>query len=101
MPWDNKRPTHVPKRVREAALLRDNHQCRATLQTGARCPELTNLEAHETDQWQPGRTVSVDDVVMLCPFHHNIITQQQAARARVSTPQIRDTRPPVKHPGLI
>lgn len=100
MPWDNSRPTHVPKRVRDAALLRDDHQCTATLQIGGRCPERTHLEAHETDQWEPGRTITVDDVIMLCPFHHNIITQQQAARARRLSPPHRDTRPPARHPGL-
>ena len=80
MPWDGHRPHHVPSKVRAAALERDGHQCRATLQSGGRCPTTTQLEAHETDQWKPGRTVTVDDVVMLCTFHHNLLTQQQAAQ---------------------
>jgi hypothetical protein len=99
--WEHSRPTHVPARIRSEMLDRDGHQCRATVQrTGQRCTETGSLEAHELTRWYRGKTVLVEDLLTLCHFHHNLVTQQQEAQARKASPPPRDTRPPVRHPGL-
>jgi hypothetical protein len=101
MPWTNTQK-HVPTSVRKAALERDDHHCTATIQrTGDRCPEVTQLEAHELTRWYPGKVVTVDDLQILCAWHHNLITQQQAALGRKASPRAGSTRPQEKHPGLI
>ena len=95
--WEHSRPTHVPAHIRRAALERDAHQCTAPLQDGTRCEETTRLEAHELVQWYEGRVVRLEDVTMLCHWHHNRITQRQAAAARKPRTTMRPTE---KHPGL-
>lgn len=99
MSWSN-RVKHVPDAVRKACLERDGHRCTAQLRDGGRCPERTRLEAAHWTRWMPGETTTVDMVRTLCHWHHNLETQQEARAVRNSTPQIRETRPPEKHPGL-
>lgn len=98
MAWTNGGHTHVPTNVRNAMLQRDNNQCTATLQTGGRCPETTHLEAHEPDQTHQQRTPTLDDVVTLCHWHHNRITQAQAAQARRGKPNT-SLKPAETHPA--
>lgn len=101
MPWESNRPHHVPAKLRAQMLERDGNQCRATVQrTGQRCPETTQLEAHELTRWYPGKVIPLHDLLTLCSWHHNLETQRQATQARKASPPPRDTRPPVRHPGL-
>lgn len=102
MAWENGRPNHVPQRVREACLTRDNNQCTATLKAGGRCSETTHLEAAHITQWKPGETTTINMVRTLCHWHHNRETQQEAAKARTAarrnTPT--PTHPHETHPAL-
>lgn len=98
MAWENNRPTHVPGKVREAALHRDGNRCTATMRDGTRCTETTRLEAAHIQQWQPGETLTVHDVRMLCHWHHNRETQQQARDAR--KPYVSHVRPNEQHPAF-
>lgn len=101
MPWENSRPTHVPTRVRQAALQRDGNQCVETLSDGTRCPATNNLEAAHLAQWQAGEETTVNDVRTLCHWHHNRETQAQAAHARASQGWRRPSayRTREQHPG--
>lgn len=96
MPWDNNRRTHVPKKIRDQALERDGHRCTATLRNGTRCPETAPLEIHEPQGYQ-GRPPTIEEVATLCAWHHNRITQAQAAANRTRLPT---NRPTPRHPGL-
>lgn len=100
MAWESSRPTHVPKRVRDAALTRDGNQCTATQRDGTRCPETTQLEANEITRWYPGRIVTVNDVEILCHWHHARITHKQATSARGKTRTPSAFHPRQRHPGL-
>ena len=95
MAWENNRPNHVPPKVRAARLDRDGHQCTAALRDGTRCTATTNLEAAHIGQWHEGEDTTVDMVRMLCHWHHNRETQQQAARARMKSAW---SRPSAHHP---
>ncbi len=102
MAWENNRPDHVPTKVRDACLKRDNNRCTATLRTGGRCTETTRLEAAHITQWQPGERTTVDIVRTLCHWHHNRITQREAAEARAKAQQHRpsSSHPRETHPAL-
>lgn len=82
MPWENNRPKHVPKQIRDACLMRDGYRCTAMLVTGERCNASDQLEAAHFVQWSAGERITVADVRTLCHWHHNRETQAQAARAR-------------------
>lgn len=82
MAWQNNRETHVPTKLREACLTRDNHQCTVTMQNGQRCPEVTALEAAHIHQRKRGETLTVDKLTTKCHWHHNRETQGQAKQAR-------------------
>ena len=97
MPWVNGGRTHVPTTTRQRMLDRDGHQCTARMHDGTRCTETTRLEAHEPTQAHLVRTPTLDDVVTLCHWHHNLVTQQQARAAR---PRRTQQRPTETHPGL-
>ena len=91
---------HVPTKLRNACLQRDNHQCTATMLNGQRCPETTNLEADHIHGWQQDEQLTVEELQTLCTWHHNQKTQKQATAARKAK------APPTKrrnnkHPGLI
>ena len=69
--------------LREARI-RDGGQCRALLEGGVRCPEVSGLEGHHTiplrDLWARGEAVRAFDsriVILLCAAHHR---QAEAAR---------------------
>lgn len=100
MPWENNRPNHVPKRIREQCLQRDGHQCTATTRDGHRCPETTRLEAAHIRPWQPGETTHPDNIRTLCHWHHNRETQAQAQEARKRAGIATEKRPKETHPGL-
>lgn len=99
MAWTTN-PKHVPKKVRDAVLERDGHQCTATTRDDERCPQGVDLEAHHVGRWSPGETTTPDMLVTLCRWHHNRITQQQAAAARRANPTPTTKRPGEIHPGL-
>lgn len=99
MNWTSN-PKHVPKKVRDEVLDRDGHQCTAITRDGDRCREGVHLEAHHLGRWAPHEKTTPDMLVTLCHWHHNRITQQQAADARRANPTPREKRPGEKHPGL-
>lgn len=100
MAWENNRPTHVPKSVRDAALKISGGRCSAKMRDGSNCVETTNLEADEIQQWYPGRVLTVDDIQILCGWHHNKKTQGEARAARALQPRKTTAHPPEPHPGL-
>lgn len=100
MPWENNRPTHVPTKIRDAAIFQAGGRCTAKMRDGSRCIETTNLEADEITQWFPGRNLTVNDIQILCGWHHNKKTQGEARAARAKLPPRTTTRPPEAHPGL-
>ena len=100
MPWENKRPTHVPTAIREAALKRDGYQCTATMRDGTRCTETTHLEADEINGFTPGHILTTNEIQTLCHWHHNKKTQGEAAAARALLPKRTNQHPPEGHPGL-
>lgn len=101
MAWKADSPKHVPTHVRRAVLERDDHQCTAIGRDGQRCPQVANLEAHHVTQYAPGEVTTPDMLTTLCHWHHQRITQRQAAAARRQTQPTGQKRPPERHPGLI
>jgi 5-methylcytosine-specific restriction enzyme A len=104
MAWDSSnRRKELPKNwgsLREACKQAAGGQCQALLRgppPQQRCPTPGADAHHPTPN-------DHSTLLWLCPYHHNRITQQQAAEARAKaaargdTP--RDTRPPTPHPGL-
>lgn len=100
MPWDNNRPTHVPTKIREAALKKAGWQCTARMKDGTRCTERYPLEADEITPWYPGRILTENDIQILCGWHHNKKTQGEAAAARARLPRRTNRHPPEAHPGM-
>lgn len=97
MAWENNRPTHVPTRVREAALRRDDNRCTAIMRDGTRCTETTQLEAAHLTRWEPGENTTVNDVRILCHWHHARETHAEARAAR--KPYVSHLRPSEQHPA--
>lgn len=100
MAWANKNPTHVPTKIRDAAILRAGGRCTATMRDGTRCVETHPLEADEVTQWYPGRIVTVEDIQILCGWHHNKKTQGEAQAAKRLLPKRTTAHPTEAHPGL-
>lgn len=98
MPWDNNRATHVPTPIRNACLKRDGNRCTATLHTGGRCTETTQLEAAHINSWHQGEHITVNMVRTLCHWHHNRETQAEAQAAR--RPRPTSNRPAEQHPAF-
>lgn len=94
MPWDNSpRRKELPPnwhKLRGEAKAQAGGQCQALLRDSTRCPE------QGTDAHHPDRNDHTT-LVWLCAWHHNRITQQQAADARRQRQQ-QASKP--KHPGL-
>lgn len=99
MAWANNRPTHVPKQIRDTAIQKAGGRCTATMRDGTRCIETYPLEADEITPWYPGRVVTVEDIQILCGWHHNKKTQGEARVARLKLPRRTTKRPTEPHPG--
>jgi hypothetical protein len=66
---------------------------------GTRCTTTTHLEAHHIEGWRAGEKLTVDKLITLCHWHHNKITQREAAEARRKNPPPQKRRA-TQHPGL-
>jgi len=100
MPWDNgpsRTSTTAWKTTRTRIIERDSHQCTATRQDLARCPETTNLEVDHIIRPELGGTDDDSNLTTLCHWHHNRKTQAEAAASRTTRSIM---RPPEVHPAL-
>ncbi len=62
-----RRSRSIPPAIRRALMLRD-HGC-----TFPGCTHTRFLHAHHVEPWLYGGTTSLDNLVMLCSFHHHLV----------------------------
>ena len=58
----------IPKRIRTALELRDHGMCRFP-----GCATTQGLHAHHVTHWLQGGPTSLDNLILLCSFHHQVI----------------------------
>ena len=58
----------VPRAMRRRLARRDDHTCRFP-----HCEATHNLHAHHIHHWVHGGATSLDNLVMLCPYHHRLV----------------------------
>ena len=58
----------VPRAMRRKLARRDAHTCRFP-----HCETTHNLHAHHIQHWVHGGATSLDNLVMLCPYHHRLV----------------------------
>ena len=58
----------VPRAMRRRLSRRDDHTCRFP-----HCEVAHNLHAHHITHWVHGGETSLDNLVMLCPYHHRLV----------------------------
>lgn len=98
MAWErNRRKAYIPAAVRRAVDDRAGGECEAKR---AYCLVNDQLEYHHVigvAEWTgpPELLSSIDNVVLLCHWCHNLETQEQATRARNAW-----KLEPERHPGL-
>lgn len=97
--WDSsRRPKDPPgwKQLREVVIARAGGICQhedgCTYQ-GKDVDHIVNLAS--------GGTNDLDNLRLLCTWHHKRKTAQEAAQARKNLPPITESRPRERHPGLI
>lgn len=58
----------VPRRMRRALARRDRSMCRFP-----GCAATRNLHAHHVVHWANGGATELDNLILLCPFHHHAV----------------------------
>jgi hypothetical protein len=80
--------------IRPAVLERDGYRCTAPLRDETRCPEPGTDVDHIGDPLDH----NLNNLRLLCSWHHNKRSSAQGNQARHRPPPLR--RPPEAHPGL-
>jgi 5-methylcytosine-specific restriction enzyme A len=97
--WDSsRRPKDPPgwSTTREYVIQRAGGRCQhesGCNHEGKDVDHIVNLAS--------GGDHHVDNLRLLCPWHHKQKTAQEAAKARARMPSRRETRAPQPHPGLV
>ena len=96
----------VPRAMRRRLSRRDDHQCRFP-----HCDASYNLHAHHIQHWIHGGATELENLVMLCPFHHRLVheggwTIEVTADGELDFiaprgEQITNSAPPATDPGAI
>jgi 5-methylcytosine-specific restriction protein A len=96
--WDSsRRPKDPPgwKQTRALVIQRAAGICQhedGCTHKGSDVDHIVNLAA--------GGNHDLNNLRLLCSWHHKRKTAQEAAQARQALPILRETRPKPKHPGL-
>lgn len=89
-------PSDWPARVQKVKK-RDGFQCTSRLPSGKRCPRTKALQV---DHVTPGDNHNLDNLALICPFHHGKKSSAEgraARQARWSVP----LRTEGEHPGAL
>lgn len=88
-------PSNWYTEIRPAVLERDGHRCTATLRNETRCAEPGTDVDHIGDP----QVHSMENLRLLCSWHHDRRSSAQGNAARGRPPSLR--RPAEKHPGIL
>ncbi|WP_068922186.1 HNH endonuclease [Planobispora rosea] len=87
-------PANWYTELRPAVLKRDGYRCTETLRDETRCAETGTDVDHIGDPHDH----RLENLRLLCSWHHNKRSAQQGNAARPKPPSLR--RPTERHPGL-
>jgi 5-methylcytosine-specific restriction protein A len=92
-----KTETQEFKLNRGLAIERDNGRCQALMRDGTQCKDA-GTQCDHIISLANGGTDALDNLQMLCSWHHNKKTSQEGRDARKTVSMY---RPKEAHPGLI
>lgn len=99
--WEgSKRGESVPhnwKAIRQLVMERDNGQCQELMLDGTKCPD-PGTECDHIINVASGGTHSLDNLRMLCAWHHG---KKSSAEGRAARKYLTEQKPKEAHPGLI
>jgi 5-methylcytosine-specific restriction protein A len=73
---------------------RDSGQCTEFMRDGTRCPD----RGTDVDHIEPGNHHHLDNLRLLCKWHHN---KKSSAEGNQNRQYLTERRPKEKHPGII
>jgi 5-methylcytosine-specific restriction protein A len=98
--WDTstrrKDPAHW-KALRALVAERDQHRCQEFMRDNTPCPDR-GTECDHIINLASGGTDSLDNLRMLCKWHHG---KKSSAEGHAGQKYVTEKRPKVKHPGLM
>lgn len=86
------------KAIKQLVAERDNHQCQDYMRDGTPCPDQ-GTECDHIIPLSQGGTDNLDNLRMLCKWHHARKTAREGVNARKTG--VSEKRPRESHPGII
>ncbi len=80
--------------LREKVISRASHRCESNMKDGSRCTD----KGTDVDHINPGDDHSLENLQLLCTWHHGKKSSREGNTARV---RLSEKRPKESHPGLV